>query len=68
MNFLRSFYPLKFMLEDTWIWNLLENVGRSKETENGTCQKFSQKCSITQNGLNNAAGSLLAAIKLRKDN
>ncbi|XP_065204894.1 uncharacterized protein LOC135834848 [Planococcus citri] len=67
LDALSSFYPLKFLLEDTWVWNFLENFGRSRETENATCQKFSQKCSITQNGLNNAAGSLLAAIKLRKN-
>lgn len=55
------------MLEDTWLWSLLENTVRLQETENGTCQKFSKKCSITRNGLNNAAGSLLAAIKSRKN-
>ncbi|XKL62399.1 hypothetical protein PGB90_002232 [Kerria lacca] len=63
---INSFSYLKHAFEGTWILNLYENIIHSKRNDNDVCQKFNDKCSITQNGLNSVATSLLMAMKKTK--
>lgn len=49
---------LNYFIEDTWLGTVIKTISNFQQQEQGTCQKFNKKCSITQRGLSNAAKKL----------
>lgn len=49
---------LDYFIEDTWLGTAIKTISDFQSQEQGTCQKFNKKCSITRRGLSNAAKKL----------